>query len=52
MLQLPGDKASDFEVESPDIGELEVSPIPLLFKNNKACLHVRPRAADTHTHTL
>ncbi|MBM55537.1 MAG: hypothetical protein CMB32_03160 [Euryarchaeota archaeon] len=32
MLQLPGDKASDFEVESPDIGELEVSPIPLTAK--------------------
>tara|TARA_Y100000589_G_scaffold140640_1_gene134360 strand:- start:8702 stop:10066 length:1365 start_codon:yes stop_codon:yes gene_type:complete len=28
ILQLEGDKASDFEIIAPQIGELEVSPIP------------------------
>jgi len=28
MLQLEGDKASDFEIIAPQIGDLEVSPIP------------------------
>ena len=29
MLQLEGDKAMDFEIEAPQISDLEVSPIPL-----------------------